>query len=334
MSAERPVSLALVVCTYNRAADLDRALDAMGRQRPEPGVAWSALVVDNNSTDRTAETVAEHVAEGRVPGLRRVVEQTQGLTPARRRGLRETEAEWVAFVDDDNLIRPDWVAELAGAIRQHPEAGAVGGRVLPLWAAPPPPFLPPFGWAYAMQDHGPEPCEVNGLVGAGLAVRRAALEQTGWADRPLLADRVGDRLVSGGDVEIGQRLRGAGFALRYHPGCVLDHRVASERTDRPYLFRLLVGLGASHALAGALTWEGTEADWRRHMRAEQRRHGRWAARELSLAARRRPGHGVTAALAWASFAHGIGRGARTVRRMSLSDRDALLGAAVRPPDPV
>ena len=331
MSAACPVSLALVVCTYNRAADLDRALDAVGRQRPAPGVAWSVLVVDNNSTDRTAETVAAHAA--RVPGLRRVVETEQGLTPARRRGLQETDAEWVAFVDDDNLLRPGWVAELAEAVRQHPEAGAVGGRVLPLWAEPPPPFLPPFGWAYAMQDHGPEPREVDGLVGAGLAVRRAALDATGWVERPLLADRVGDRLVSGGDVEIGQRLLGAGFALRYHPGCVLDHRVASERAGRPYFFRLLTGLGASHALSGALVWGGTEAGWHRHVRSERRRHVRWAARELALALRRRPGHGVTPALAWASFARGIDRGARTLDRMSPRDRAALLGAAVRTPVP-
>lgn len=331
MRAATPVSLAVVVCTYNRAADLDRTLGALARQRPDPGVTWRALVVDNNSTDRTAEIVAAHTASGEVPALRRVVEAEQGLTPARRRGVLETDTDWVAFVDDDNLLRPNWVAELAVAVRQHPGAGAIGGRVLPLWPGAVPPYIPPFSWAYGMQDHGAEARAVDGLVGAGLTVRRAALDATGWVGRPLLADRVGTRLVSGGDVEIGQRLRGAGFALHYHPGCVLDHHVGPERTGRAYFLRLLAGLGASHALGGALTWAGGESEWRRHIRAERRRHTQWAASELGLALRRRPGHGITPALAWASFARGIHQGLRTVARMPSADRAALLGAAAFQP---
>ena len=323
-----PLSLGLAVCTYDRAPDLDRALAALGRQRPAPGASWSTLVVDNNSTDDTAAVVADHAERGRVPGLRRVVETEPGLTAARRRAVLETRADWVVFVDDDNLLRPDWVAELAAAIRQHPDAGAVGGRVVPDWAAPPPPYVSAFAWAYAMQDHGPEPAEVDGLVGAGLAVRRAALVATGWLDRPLLADRVGRRLVSGGDVEIGQRLRGHGYALRYHPGCVLDHRVPAERMGRPYLLRLLRGLGASAALASALTWTGSEAEWAAHVRVQARQRAGWAARELGLALRRRPGHGLTPALAWASFAAGMALGVRDVDRRTAPERAALFGAAL------
>ncbi len=331
MTGAALVSLDLAICTYNRAADLDRALDAIGRQRQVPGLEWSVLVVDNNSTDDTAAVVDAHVARGHVPGLRRILETEQGLTPARRRGVLETDADWVAFVDDDNMLRPGWLAETAAAARQHPEAGALGGRVLPAWAEPPPPYLPPFGWAYGMQDHGPEAREVDGLVGAGLVVRRAALDATGWTDRPLLADRVGTRLVSGGDVEIGQRLRGAGFDLWCHPACVLDHRVSPERMRRGYFLRLVAGLGTSYSLASALTWAGSEEAWRGHVGAERRRHVRWATQEAAHALGRRPGHGVMAALAWASFARGIGRGARSVVQMAASDKASLLGAAVSTP---
>ena len=51
------------------------------------------------------------------------------------------------------------------------------------------------------------------LVGAGMVVRRAAPAECGWVERPLLADRIDKRLVSGGDVEIAQRIRGAGYPL-------------------------------------------------------------------------------------------------------------------------
>jgi len=58
-----------------------------------------------------------------------------------------------------------------------------------------------------------------------MVVRRAAPAECGWVERPLLADRIGKRLVSGGDVEIAQRIRGAGSAV-VHPEPVLRHRIS------------------------------------------------------------------------------------------------------------
>jgi len=98
-------TLEIVICTYNRAADLDRCLARLGDQR-DAEADWSVTVVNNNCTDRTSQVVAEHVASGRVPHLAQIFERVQGLTPARRRGVLESTAEWVAFVDDDCLVAP------------------------------------------------------------------------------------------------------------------------------------------------------------------------------------------------------------------------------------
>src|SRR5215469_1114012 len=166
------VNIDIVICTYNRAANLDEVLSALSAQRVGSDVIWSVLVVDNASSDATAEVVEAHRLCHLLPGLRRVVESEQGLTPARRRGVHETMAPWIAFVDDDNLLAPGWVDAIAQAIRSHPEAGGISGRVVLDWEEPPPNFLTGLGTCFAEQDLGEAACEIDDMVGAGMVVRR------------------------------------------------------------------------------------------------------------------------------------------------------------------
>jgi len=317
-SAPAIVAIDVIICTYNRAAGLDAVLAALYRQSPTADVAWSVLVIDNGSTDSTADIVDAHRSRHLLPGLRRVRENEQGLTPARRRGVQETSAPWIAFVDDDNILEAGWLNAIAQAIRFVPQAGAIGGRVVLDWEQPPPFFLKNFGFCFAEQEPGGVARELDSLVGAGMVVRREALLACGWIERPLLADRVGERLVSGGDVEIAQRIRGAGYALWYTPDAVLRHRIPPSRATWRYLLRANYGLGASEALVSALTWPGDWPSWRR---SAQWRSVRTAARAV-----RHP-QGSIGVLASLWFAIGFARGVSTCIAMGPEDRGALLGAA-------
>jgi glucosyl-dolichyl phosphate glucuronosyltransferase len=266
--------LDVVICTYNRAADLKACLAALAAQR-DAGDGWRVTVVDNNSTDATADVVAAQAARGKLPGLRRLVETTQGLTPARLRGVRESAAEWIAFVDDDCIVSPDWVTETLRFAAAHPEAGAFGGRVLPDWGRAPPAHLKRHGWLFAEQDHGADPRIVGNLVGTGVVLNARALEAVGWTAQPYLADRIGRAHVSGGDVEIGCRLAAGGYALWYAPGPRIDHRIAPSRQRMSRLLSLAHGLGAGAelvSLMGASDPEGWPDRVAAHLRDERRRH--------------------------------------------------------------
>ena len=314
--------LEVVICTYNHAPLLDRALEALARQR-DPGVPWSVLVVDNNCTDATASVVARHAAA--VPGLGRVAEPEQGLTPARRRGVLATTAPWIAFVDDDCLLEADWIAQASSFLRAHPEIGGLGGRVVLDWEGEPPGYVFAYKGMLAEQDHGAEPKEVGSLAGAGFAVRREALHASGWLDRPLLDDRIGESLVSGGDVELGLRMLAAGYPLWYNPACELRHLVGRHRTSRRYLTRLNYGLGASATLVSALVWEADYVSWRDAMRRSFRRRSGEVARQIGRAVRRH--RALTPALFDASFLGGQYAGLRQIERMPTAERDQLLGVA-------
>ncbi|HKP27551.1 MAG TPA: glycosyltransferase [Dongiaceae bacterium] len=323
-----PPAIDIVICTYNRAACLDAVLSILALQIYTEGVRWRVSVIDNASTDATAEVVAAHRAKGALPELRYVFEPTLGLTAARLRGARETTAPWIAFVDDDNFPEADWLEAIARAIGRHGDVGGIGGKVVLDWEGRPPAYLKGFGFCYAAQDHGAADCIVDSLAGAGMVLSRRALQESGWLDQPLVADRIGSKLTSGGDVEMVQRVRAAGYDLWFVPDAVLRHRIPPRRMTRRYLFRVIRELGKSSAVIGLLTWPDDWTSWQR-MARDRRRH--WygvAIRGLKHAVRRRTY--FTPAIAWACFALGYARGVRQCERLADSRRVNLLGVAALP----
>ncbi len=316
--------LDVVICTHNRSAELDRVLRRLFAQEPVRSMSWSVLVVDNASSDDTAAVVASHAREAM---LRYVHEPKLGLTHARQRGVAETSGEWIAFVDDDNLLEPTWVAAMIGAIERAPNAGGFGGRVLLEWEIQPPAAVSEFGFCFAEQNLGDEPREVECLVGAGMVLNREALNACGWTVRPMLDDRIGASLVSGGDVEIAIRVRAAGYALRYEPGAVMQHLMPASRATRGYLLRINRSLGATSAMVSLLAWSDDYQSWLQSVRGNSQRRMKQAIDGLLWSLR--SGRGRLAAVAWLAFALGYRQGAAHVRCMSPAVRDGLLGLAVR-----
>jgi glycosyltransferase involved in cell wall biosynthesis len=318
------VSLDVVVCTYDNAPLLDETLAALVGQQVASGVDWRILVVDNNCTDETPAVVERWGARSPVP-LTAVREPEQGLTPARLRGVASTAGDWIAFVDDDCVLDPDWIQRAAEFAAAHPEAGGFGGRVVLDWEQPGD-VVKRYGWAFAEQDHGEEPKPVLSLAGAGFVFRRAALEESGWLERHFLADRVGEKLVSGGDVEMALRV-GARNPLWYTPTLRLRHRIPARRTTLGYLLAVTRGLGTSKLLGDSMLWPGSYRKW---VLASLAASGEWAGAAARFGARAvlRRGGGKDA-LVQLSFLRGYLAGIWRLARMARAERRALLGIAAR-----
>jgi glycosyltransferase involved in cell wall biosynthesis len=232
-SARAPVEVAVVLCTYNRAALLVDALAALVEQVDAP--SYEVVVVDNNSTDDTADVLSRFASTRRIRSVR---EPIQGLSHARNRGVAATSAELVAFTDDDVRVSPTWVRAIAAAFRAHPEADMIGGRVEAEWQGRPPSWLAAAGLApLAVVDYGREPfrigpAEPRCLVGANVAIRRSALARLGGFSPRL--QRVGDGIGSTEDHDFQMRLLHGGGTAVYDPRLTVRTVVPRERLSKRY----------------------------------------------------------------------------------------------------
>jgi len=116
----------VVIPTFNRAADLERGLAHLARQRA--GVR-RVIVVDNSSTDGTPEMVRALAPawEGRLDYIRR---DPNGPAAARNTGLAGADTPFVLFMDSDIDLPEDWVGRALAHFEREPGLGAVGGYIL------------------------------------------------------------------------------------------------------------------------------------------------------------------------------------------------------------
>ncbi len=253
------ISIDIIICTYNNASLLQKALKAISQQKVSSEIDWQALVVNNNCTDETPEVVEKHAQTFPVP-LKIILETKQGLHHARVCGIKNTNGDFIALVDDDCLIAEDFVEELAKFASEHPDCGAFGAKIILDWEIEPPIYAANRKWAFAGRNHGDQPKRRDWIAGTGMILKRKAIEESGWLEKQFLEDRVGNRLVSGGDVEMGLRISQVS-EVWYNPACQLRHIIPARRLTRQYLRKIVFGLGGSRHNVAALEWKGSYLAW-------------------------------------------------------------------------
>jgi GT2 family glycosyltransferase len=238
----------VVIATHNRAADLDATLESLAALQPHGD--WEVIVVDNNSTDGTRAVVESRAPRFPAP-LRYMFEREQGRSPALNAGIRAAQGEIIVTTDDDVRVGPDWLDRAAEGLANL-QCDYVGGRVLPIWGAPPPAWLPNHGgkhWAVvALLDYGSEPIEFGRRVplGVNMAFRREAFDRAGLLD-PNTGRKAGTLL--GQEVrEWCIRARAAGVRGFYVPDLVVRHVIPASRLNKAYFRRWFYWRGISRAL--------------------------------------------------------------------------------------
>lgn len=199
------VRLSVIVPARDAAATLPRALAALAAQATD--VAFQVVVVDDGSTDATAELA-------RAAGLGPVV-ATAGIGPggARNAGAAAADGELLAFIDADCFAEPGWVAAGLAAIA---DADLVQGTVAPDPSAAP----GPFDRTLHVAGHG-------GLFeSANLFVRRPLFEQLGGF-QDWLGPEAGKRL--GEDALFGWQAVRAGARTAFTEMAVVNHAVEPRK---------------------------------------------------------------------------------------------------------
>jgi glycosyltransferase involved in cell wall biosynthesis len=250
-------SVTVLICTFNRCAPLARTLDYFVKLPKPPDYSVDVIVVDNNSSDATPEVVGAAAAAACVP-IRYVREGRQGKSFALNTGLALACGDILALTDDDVILDADWLDRIVDVFRTT-DVVFVGGKVLPLWEAPPPSSLltkraqdiwGPLG----LLDYGEERIFYDGSpharrrpLGGNLAIRRDAIVEIGGWRTDL--GRPSGTLISGEDHEIYFRLQRAGrFRGVYEPAMVVHHAVLASKMTPTYFRRWFFAAGQTRAL--------------------------------------------------------------------------------------
>ena len=175
----------VVLIVYNGEKFLTEAIKSV---RSQTLADWELVAVDDGSTDRTADILAEFAAI--LPGRMRIVRHpggvNRGMSASRNLGIQESRSAYVSFLDHDDVLRPDKLIAHVAALDAHREAAVVIGPNLRWysWADP--------SCADQVQDLG-VPCgilvappgplpvflERTCAVPLGFTVRRSELDAVG-----------------------------------------------------------------------------------------------------------------------------------------------------------
>jgi O-antigen biosynthesis protein len=228
-TVERPApSITVAICTRDRAANLDRCLDAVDALSPPPD---EIVVVDNASRDAAVRDVIDRHARARY-----ILEPRIGLDRARNRAILESRSDIVAFTDDDVVVDSAWIAALQSAFADDPAVQGVTGLVMPLELETPAQALferyGGFGRGFTRRffhvdrRSGERAARLHGGTGkfgtgANMAFRRTLFAEVGGFDPAL---DVGTVTNGGGDLDMFFRVLEAGHTLRYEPSAIVWHR--------------------------------------------------------------------------------------------------------------
>jgi GT2 family glycosyltransferase len=193
----------LQFCTYNRAALLDRVLDACFEQTVAPH-DYEIVVVDDGSADATPDVLER--ARSRATCRFEIVRQpNRGLAAARNAGIERARGERIIFIDDDVLALPNFVEEHLRA-RARANAAIVRGGAIEVYDLD---ELPPPVWSVRNYSG-------NYFWTTNVSVPLATIREIGGFDESFSE-------YGWEDIDVGLRLRSRGVRAIFHPKALVYH---------------------------------------------------------------------------------------------------------------
>lgn len=253
-----PIPFSVVVCTRNRAHLVARSIASVFAQC-YPRSRYELIVVDNGSTDGTADVLDRCLADAPVP-VTRCFEPQSGVSRARNRGAGLARYDHVAFLDDDAVALPGWLAAYDTAIRRS-GARVVGGRVVPVieHGVEPPPWWGEddlrglFGLDHRASLRGTSIARIAWplWLGGGNCVYEIQVLREAGGFRSDLGP-TGQRRRIAEDIDLNVRLERAAVAIWYAHDAVIEHLVTATRLSRRSMLQRAYWAGRTDAAARAL----------------------------------------------------------------------------------
>ncbi|UCD85313.1 MAG: glycosyltransferase family 2 protein [Deltaproteobacteria bacterium] len=221
------MKVAVIIPNFNGRGFLPGCLDSLGRMSFKD---FAAIVVDNGSTDGSVELLREHYPQVMVIGFA----ENRGFSAAVNEGIRQSEGDFVALLNNDTEVEGGWLGELVGALEESgPEVGSCVGKILyfdrreridsagdGFTRAG---FNFKRGWQERDQGQFDRPEMVFGACAGAALYRRAMLKELGGFDEGFFAYLE--------DVDLSFRAQLKGYGCLYVPQAVAYHHFAGTSSQ-------------------------------------------------------------------------------------------------------
>lgn len=231
-----PGLVSFVVLNWNGLNDTLACLDSIRKQTITD---YEIIVVDNGSSADQKETLRK---------IRDIVfidlPKNRGFTGGQIAAYEKSKGDYIALINNDAVIAPDWADQALASFERYPRAAAVGGKAY-LWNASE-------GWdAFATSNpfysyqvvnlitghtrtlqYGETETPVNSISGSGVMISREAIKAVGYFDDKFFAYYE--------ETDLFARFKRAGLRIIYNPGVHTWHKIAQSTRSNPnfYLYRM------------------------------------------------------------------------------------------------
>ena len=220
------LKISVVICTYNRDKFIGTALQKLTEQSlPAPN--FEVIIVDNRSTDNTAQICQEFIATHQHLNFRYVYEASKGLSFARNRGCHEAASPIITYIDDDAEATPKFLESIVGFLNKHNEAVGLGGRVIPIYPdTSEPAWMNPFLNGFVGRvDFGENPTVFHGKMkypaGCNMTYKKEVIQRVGGFNNELT--------FRSDDKYIYYQVTKVSSCIYYLPEATVYHNIDKER---------------------------------------------------------------------------------------------------------
>lgn len=240
-----PVKISVVICTYNRAAYIRDAMESLYHQTIAKD-QYEVIIVNNNSTDNTTAVCQEYLSRHSDAHFYFCNESKQGASYARNTGAGMAKGELLCFMDDDAIAEKDYLERIIGFFQQHPDAGGLGGRIIPKYIPEEPKWMSyyvssmvgnfDYSETVAVFSANRYPLESN------MIIRKTDFDAVGGFNTAL-PGVVGTLRIGGEGKDFFFKLKALNRIIYYDPAIRVQHVVEVSRLTKEYLYRVASGMG-------------------------------------------------------------------------------------------
>lgn len=238
--------ISVVICTHNpKIQYFNQVIDALKNQTL-PLEQWELLVIDNASNNNwyTEVNLDWH------PNHHYIIEDRLGVMFARLRGMKESKGNLLIFVDDDNILQPNYLEEALQIGERYPQLGVWGGQSIAEFEATPPTWTKPYWVWLAIREFDCDQISTEfstkvHVITAGGCYRRKVIDfylelATKDFRRSLLGQK-GSKLLRREDIDLCYSAYDVGLGVGIFTSLQLQHLMPSNRFREDYLIQLVSG---------------------------------------------------------------------------------------------